>query len=306
MTRVLCASVLAACGGAATLPAQKPPHEANDGDPTSLLSSLAAAQGGLSALGGNGNREDGPTGIEVALEGTLRAVDVDKKSPLKLDGLLREWPARVPAGEMLSGRPASVSLGVNVLVDDAKLYVAAEVLDTKLARTAAHPEGEDHVSMVIAFPESRGSLSAYEIGLWPGKPGESAGVVRWKSGPLKGKSVAGAAIVEADQKGGYTFEAAIPWASFSEARTTRVGLRAAFHYHDASGVLGTGGGSVDSPGELAPLPTSAETAVVEGLLTPRGLAGTAPQIDVYADVAGDERKERISVFGHFFTICGPG
>ena len=46
--------------------------------------------------------------------------------------------------------------------------------------------------------------------------------------------------------------------------------------------------------------------MVDGLLGPKNLSGTAPRIDVFADVAGDERKERISVFGKFFTICGPG
>jgi hypothetical protein len=91
----------------------------------------------------------------------------------------------------------------------------------------------------------------------------------------------------------------------------RVGLRAALRYHDGDGssvrgVIGTGQGSAAHPGDLPPLPTAAEQAVVDGLLAQKNLAGTAPKIDVFADVAGDERKERISVFGKFFTICGPG
>ena len=132
--------------------------------------------------------------------------------------------------------------------------------------------------------------------------------MRWLAGPSSGQPIAGAKIVENDDKGGFLFEAAIPWSSFAEARTMRVGLRAAFRYHNAggAGVIGTGGGSVDHPNDLAALPGPAEQAVVEGLLGPKNLAGTAPHIDVFADVSGDERKERISVFGKFFTICGPG
>jgi hypothetical protein len=88
-------------------------------------------------------------------------------------------------------------------------------------------------------------------------------------------------------------------------------MRASFKYHDGdganeNGVLGTSGGSVDKANELAALPIAAEQAVLEGLLEQKGLAGTKPKIDVYADVAGDDRKERVSVFGRFFTICGPG
>src|SRR5262249_6861319 len=133
--------------------------------------------------------------------------------------------------------------------------------------------------------------------------------VKWTAGPNAGHPVTSAKLVENDVKGGVTFEATVPWSSFPDA--IRVGMRAAFRYHDGdgstvTGVLGTGIGSVDTPTDLPALPIAAEQAVVEGLLEQKGLAGTKPKIDVYADVAGDDRKERISVFGRFFTICGPG
>jgi hypothetical protein len=239
--------------------------------------------------------------------GALRAEEVDRKNPVKLDGVLKEWPERMNAGETLGGKTDGLSFAVAVQYDDARIYVGAEVGDPKLARTAQHAENEDHVSMTIAFPSGRGSLKAYEIGLWAGKPGESPGAVKWLAGPSKGQDVSGAKLVEADTKGGYTFEAQIPWASFAEARTTRVGIRAALRYKKRDGgVLGTGPGSIDKPQDLAGLPTEPEQAVVDGLLAAKSLSSTAPSIDVFADVAGDERKERISVFGKFFTICGPG
>ncbi|GAC1547525.1 MAG: hypothetical protein NVS3B10_11300 [Polyangiales bacterium] len=285
---------------------------AKNGDGThESIGDMAAAQGGLAALGGNGNREDGSTGVEVAFGGALHIEDVDKKSPVKLDGVLKEWPARSPANEKLSGKTDGVTLSVAMQSDDAKVYVGAEVTDPNLARTARHGDADDHVSMTLAFPAGRGGLKAYEIGLFAGKPGDTPGAVKWLAGPSKGQDVAGAKLVEMDVSGGFTFEAAIPWSTFAEARTMRVGLRAALRYHDGDGssvrgVIGTGPGSVDHPGDLPALPTAAEQSVADGLLAQKNLVGTAPKIDVFADVAGDERKERISVFGKFFTICGPG
>ena len=307
-----CLIALAACGGAAA--PRTPDTKKTEGaarDPHDSIGAAVAAQGGLAALGGAGNREDGSTGVEVALGGVLHVDDVDKKAPVKLDGVLKEWPARVAAKHSLSGKTDGLGLAVAVQSDDAKLYVGAEVTDPSLARTSRHGEGDDHVSLTLAFPAGRGGLKAYEIGFFAGKPGESSGVVRWLSGPSKGQDIAGAKIVESDVKGGFVFEAAVPWSTFAEARTMRVGLRAAFRYHDGDGtsvhgVFGTGPGSVEQPGDLPALPTTAERAVVDSLLGPKNLSATAPRIDVFADVSGDERKERISVFGKFFTICGPG
>jgi hypothetical protein len=277
------------------------------------IGELAAAQGGLAALGGAGNREEGATGIEVAMGGgALRADAIDRKSRVKLDGVLKEWPDRAAASETISGSTGGLSLAVAVQYDDARLYLGGEVSDPKLARTSQHAEHDDHLVFLVAFPSSRGALAAYAVGVWAGVPGESEGAVKWLSGPSKGREVAGAKIVEANAgKSGFTFEAELPWSSFAEARTTRVGLRGAVQYVDSDaggvhGVLATGKGSVERPEELPPLPTAPEQAVVENLLQSNHLASTAPSIDVFADVAGDERKERISVFGKLFTICGPG
>lgn len=294
-----------ACGGGSG--EAKSPQRARAGEKDESIGDLAAAQGGLASLGGAGNREGG-SGTEVAMTGPLRAEDVEKQAPVKMDGVLKEWHQRTPAKETLTGSPAGIGFAVAIQYDDGKIYLGGEITDATLTRTSAHGSGDDHVSMTLAFPAGRGQLKAYDVGLWAGKPGETAGAVKWLSGPSKGENVAGAKIVEADTKGGYTFEAVIPWSSFPEARTMRVGLRAALRYHDADNhaVVGTGAGSVDKPTELPALPTVSEQAVVDGLLGPKGLSAEAPRFDLFADVTGDERKERISVFGAFITICGPG
>src|SRR6185295_6436410 len=96
---------LIACGGAGSNAPAAKTSSGGKADNGPSIGDLAAAQGGLSALGGAGNREDGgSTGIEVAMGGALRAEEVDRKSTVKLDGVLKEWPERTNAGETLSGK----------------------------------------------------------------------------------------------------------------------------------------------------------------------------------------------------------
>lgn len=301
-----------ACGGGAGKGDAKSarPDDGTTTEKHESIGELAAQHGGLAALGGAGNREEG-TGAEVSFAGPLRAETLSKKSPPKLDGVLKEWHARAPAKETVSGKTDGIGLDVAVQADDEMLWVAAEIADPKLVRSSKYGDREDHVTLTIAFPSGRGMLKAYEIGFWPGTPGSTPGAVKWTAGPNAGQKVAGAKLVENDVKGGVTFEATVPWRSFPEAQSVRVGMRAAFRYRDGdgsriAGVLGTGSGSVEKPNDLPALPIAAEQAVLEGLLEQKGLSGTKPKIDVYADIAGDDRKERISVFGRFFTICGPG
>ena len=301
--------LLVACGSRpaadATVTSRAAPTKPDSHD---SIADIAAKQGGLAALGGAGNREES-TGTELAFAGPLRAENLSRKNPPKLDGMLKEWHARTPERDAVSGSTDRLGLDVAVQFGDDTLWIAAEVEDPKLTRSASYGANEDHLTFTVAFPSGRGVLKAYEVGLWPGTPGSSPGAVKWTSGPNAGQKVAGAKVIENDVKGGVTLEATIPWSAFPDA--VRVGMRAAFRWHDAdgsseTGVIGTSSGSVDRPGELPALPTPAEHAVVEGLLEQKGLANTKPKIDIYADVAGDERKERVSVFGPFFTICGPG
>jgi hypothetical protein len=120
------ALALVACGkpasdakspGATDGTASKP-----DGDRESI-GGLAAEQGGLSALGGGGNREQS-TGTEIAFAGPLRAETVSTKNPPKLDGVLKEWHARSPAKETLSGTTDGLDLEVAVQTAEDVLWVA--------------------------------------------------------------------------------------------------------------------------------------------------------------------------------------
>ncbi len=299
---------LAACGGggpSAKGPDGKTGAVAAAGDRP--IGELALAKGGLASLGGAGNREEEP--VPSAVMDTFRLDLVDPKARVKVDGVLGEWPGRVRARTPVKGAGDGLAFAAALQYDDQKIYVAGEVTEKSFVRTASYAETEDHASLVLAFP-SGGTFVTYEIGLFAGKEGDVAGAVRFLSGGRG--DVPGAKLVEAPAPsgGGYTFEAVIPWSTFAEARTVRVGLRGVARYYDADAagvraIVATGAGSVESPAALPYVPTQPEQSIIEGLLIPKRLSQT-PRAEALADVGGDAMKERVAVYDHYFTICGPG
>src|SRR4051812_16112667 len=156
---------------------------------------------------------------------------------VRIDGLLREWPAKLDSlGEVVQGSAgggdpsASGVIGYN----DKSLFVAMKIKDKKLVRTSSFGDGEDYASLEIAFP-TRSGYKPYSVRLYAGEIGKSAGMVKLASGA----AVKGARLVEAPSDGGYTIEVSIPWTAFPEASRVRVGIRAALRYADA-----------DSPGSV--------------------------------------------------------
>ena len=303
-------ALLAACGGGGG----GSPKAANADDAAKAkgpnIGDLALAKGGLASLGGAGNREqDAPPN---AVLDTFRLDLVEPKARVKLDGVLGEWPARVGARTLVKGTSEGTGFAAALQYDEQKIYVAGEVTEKSLVRTTSYGEGEDHASLLLAFPAgSAGTFVTYEIGLFAGKEGDVPGVVKFLSGG-RGE-VPGAKIVEAPTQGGYTFEAVIPWSAFPEARTVRVGLRGAARYYDAEpgassgirAIVATGGGSAEAPASMPWVPTETEQSIIDGLLIPKQLSQT-PRAELFADVGGDSMKERVAVYDHFFTICGPG
>jgi len=294
--------LLAACGG----PGE--PKDAHQAAPDISIGDMALAQGGIGGIG-----DSTSSGISETTPGTLRASLIDKTNPVKLDGVLGEWPARTPARIEVKGAAGPNAFAVAIQYDERLLYVAGDVTEDSFYRTSRFGDSEDHATLVLAFP-SGGGLVAYEIGLFAGKPGESVGEVKLTDGRARHGVIAGAKIVEAPAPAGkgYTFEATIPWATFPEARLVRVGLRATARYYVSDGsaspraILATGPGDAAHPSSLAPLLSEAEQSMVDGVLAEKGLASQAPKVDLYADVAGDAMKERVSVWGNTLTICGPG
>jgi len=224
---------------------------------------------------------------------------------LRIDGVLKEWPGRMTSlGDTLRGKASENDAKVTgqLAYDDNNIYLAFDVVDDKLVRTRAASDGEDHAQLLIAFPKG-GGFHTYEVSLHPGDPGKLPGAVK-----LGGRPVAGAKIVEAPDEGGYTIEAQIPWKTFGEASTTRVGLRAALRYVDADApasvraVVGTssGGGGRALPA----LPLEAEQALDATLVRQKNVADR-PIASTYGNVWGDKMLERVAVYGGYLTIVGP-
>jgi hypothetical protein len=301
---VLFAALAFGCGGS---PSGAPPHGGGENKGSAgahgtaddeSIGEAARAQGGFSVLGGSGDGPQAPSTLGPPLMARLVLDD----AKVKVDGLLREWPKLSHAKLETGHSKARASFAIQY--DDARLYVAGEVDAPAFVRTDKLADTEDHARLAIAFPSASG-LVLHEIGLFAGKAGETAGVVRFVGGPRRGEPAAGAKIVEAPHKGaGYTFEAAIPWSAFGETGI-HMGLRGALAYVTEGGKASVATGTFGSARALPQLLTEPEIAVLEGLLEPKGLGESAPLFDLLADVAGDTSKERVAVYGHFLTVCGP-
>lgn len=239
------------------------------------------------ALGASAARADGAA---------LRANLLEPKA-VRLDGVPKEWPALASLGHAVKGKVKRADLEAKgaIAYDADKLYVAADVTDDVLR------PGADRVELVIGFP---GGATA-EIALYPGDPGKTPGSAKAKDGA----AIAGARVVEAPRDGGWSLEAAIPWASIPEAKLVRVGLRGALFVHDADAgsavdaIVGTA--SSAAYGSLPPINTETEQSLAEGLLHDKAIRG-APRFNLLADVAGDPLKERVLVFDRYLVVLGPG
>ncbi len=221
---------------------------------------------------------------------------------IRIDGLPKEWPNLLVLSERVSGKggkdPSAKGL---VGYDDDNLYVAMRILDSKLTRSASFGSNEDHASLEIAFPNSKGSYQTYRVGLYPGVPGKSVGAVKLSG---LGK-VPGAKIIEAPIDGGIAFEASIPWKVFPQAKYVRSGLRGALLYHDSDGgsvstVIGT---SKKTGGALPMLTIEAEYALNNALVFAKGLS-PRPNFEVFGNLTGSSMWERVAVYERYLTVSG--
>ncbi|MCL2448664.1 MAG: hypothetical protein FWD17_06950 [Polyangiaceae bacterium] len=276
---------LAACGGATA--AQNPEAKAPEGtiEEDHSFSEYAATHG-ITTLSGSSSET-----AEATADG-LRFEHVEKDRPVKLDGVLSEWPpfAKAPAA---GSAPAKTSLSIALQYDEAKIYVGADISDPSFVA------GQHRVVLTLAIPQAGGSYAAYEIDLYPGKPGESEGSVRVGRRPAPG-----AKIVEAPSGAGMSLEASLPWSALPEARSTRVGIHGVARYVGSGGTIATGPGDARHPAAMPWVPTEPELSLIEQLLDPKGLTRTAPAAEVIADITGDGVRERIAVYEHYLTICG--
>lgn len=237
--------------------------------------------------------------LAAAASRTLIAEPVQGEK-IRIDGDLREWPARMTKLEHVR-RGSALEARTVVGYDDQNLYLALRVADGRIARTKAANAREDHATLSLAFPK-RGGYVTYAIDVYPGQPGKLPALVR-----VDGKTQKGAKAVENPVEGELLLEAAVPWSVFPEAARTRVGLRAAVSYANADtpgavkSVVSTSTG--DAGRGLGALLFEGEQGLAT-LLRDKGLPDL-PQHEVYGDLSGDGMLERAAQFGRFLTITGP-
>lgn len=230
-------------------------------------------------------------------DGSALRVDLVDPKIVKLDGVPREWPGGFSSlSSVVRGKAGKPDLDGKALVayDATNVYVAADVIDDKL-----RGGGGDRVELVLGFPGG----TVHSVVIFPGEPGKSAGGAK-----AEGMALAGAKVVEAPTKNGWSLEASIPWSAFPSAKTVRVGLRGAVFVHDVDdgntveGVIGTAPSS--SYASLPSIATESEQALADGLLKQKGIIG-GPKHSLIADVAGDSMKERVLVWDRFLVVLGP-
>ena len=276
---------LTACGAASSEKGADGPGS-NPLDPE--FRAYVAAHGIRTLSGARGGDTPEVTADRLRLE----RVSADK--PVKLDGVLSEWPPLTPARVVVKGSDAKIAMKIALQYDDAKLYVGADI------GAGAFEAGRDHVSLVLAIPQPGAPYAAYNVDLYAGKPGESEGRIRFGNGA----PVPHAKIVEAPTGAGYSLEAAIAWSALPEARATRVGIRGVGRYSGLGALIATGPGDAQHPAEMPWVPSESELSMIEQLLAPKGLTETAPIADLVTDLTGDGIRERVAVFDRFLTICG--
>jgi hypothetical protein len=224
---------------------------------------------------------------------------------IKLDGRTKEWPGTTPATEVIKAGKATATFVAGY--DDQGIWLGAEVVkDGPIARTPAFGPNEDCVSLVIAFPRAGVARPSefgaiYEVGIYAGVPGSSAGLVKFRAGALAGSAIAGAKIVESPRKGGgYEVEAFVPWSAFPEAKRIRAGLRGVMRLYDGDGttlrtIKASGPGALGAEAALGPLAIEPE----------QSLPAQTARYEISADVVGGPLNERILVAGRTFTVLGP-
>lgn len=231
---------------------------------------------------------------DAALAGaTAFRIDKVEKAPT-IDGVPGEWPRDlVKLGNAVKGTPSATDLLAKAAIsyDATHFYIAADVTDDTLRGGG---DG-DKLEWIVSIDGTKTTVT-----ITPGNPGKSAA-----KATVGGQAIKDAKVVEAPRKGGWSIEASIPFAGISGATTTRIGMKGALFVHDAdaSSTVEAIAGTTGSRETLAPLLTTSEQSLVDGLVKEKKLG--EPAFDLIANVTGDATKERVMVFGNHMAVVGP-
>ena len=231
---------------------------------------------------------------DAALAGSSAfRIDKVEKAPT-IDGVPGEWPRDlVKLGGAVKGTPSATDLAAKAAItyDDTHFFLAADITDD----TFRGGGDGDKVEWIVSINGTKTTVT-----LTPGNPGKSAA-----KATAGGQAIKDAKVVEAPKKGGWSIEASIPFAGITGASSTRIGMKGAIFVHDADGsstveaIVGT----TSSQETLAPILTTSEQSLVDGLVKEKKLG--EPSFDLIANVTGNSTKERVLVFGNHMAVVGP-
>lgn len=231
---------------------------------------------------------------------------------ITMDGMLREWGSATMTS-VGTGDDASMRFALGY--DDDGLFVAAEVHDDRMVRTAHPGDTEDAVVVTLALPHGR-ALAATELWLYAGVAGTSAAVAQVGAiGARRRTSPRGAQIVEAPlaRGAGYTLEAFVPWSAIGDHDRLEDG-RGSVRLRD---VDQSAHPTVEAEPALVPVdrahldllvplaPSNGETERLRSFLEPRGLAAARPTHEWRIDVAEDATPEHVMIIDRFVVVIGP-
>lgn len=241
----------------------------------------------------------------AAAQAGIRVHDVEE---IRVDGALGDWRGATFT-EVGQGEGGSMRFALGA--DRAGLYVAAEVRDDRLVRTARPGLREDAILLTLSIPDGRRTHFS-EIYLFAGVSGRSAAsaglATRAGAAP---SPLSAARVVEGPRArgSGYVLEAFLPFsaipggARWESARAT-IRLR---DVDSESRPVVVAEPALVPPDALVPLmPAGGTSGVLEEFLASRGLGAARPAHDLRGDVAEDGRDERVVVVDRFLVVSGPG
>jgi hypothetical protein len=230
---------------------------------------------------------------------------------IRVDGDLGDWRGARFARVGQQGDSLRYALGY----DDDALYIAARVQDASFIRTARPSPREDGIAITLVAPQggSTERFTASELWLFAGIPGEQAAIAMLATAHSKPRTLK-VSIVEGPLEGpgeeepGYVLEARIPWDLIPGSASLPIG-RGAIRLHDVDDRLGTEPAEVASakgPFERMPelLFEGGPNIALRAFLADKGFPPDSAQLELFSDVMGDPRIERVLIVSTFVVVAG--
>lgn len=238
----------------------------------------------------------------------MRVVAIER---VRVDGALGDWRG---ANFTSVGDGSDASMRFALGYDERGLYLAAEVRDERMVRTARPGAREDAIILTLTQPGNRAAVDLYFFAGVPGRSAASAGEA--PVGTTRVRPLRGAQVVEGplSRGQGYVLEAFVPVsalpgrARWREARGSirlrDVDREARPEVEAEPALVAVDPRRLET---LVPLMISGgEGGVLEEFLAARNILAARPTHRLQGDVAGDARPESVTLVAGYLLVNGPG